>query len=88
MRPCVRAFEHDGDARQQQSHILEELCQALRQPTGFMFHPLLTKKYCWEAKKISVHFGGNVGSKCTYITSNFRQNGPSDQPFKNAFSKN
>ncbi len=29
-----------------------------------------------------------LASKCTYITSNFRQNGSSDQPFTITFSKN
>ncbi len=33
-------------------------------------------------------FVGNVGAKCTYITSNYRQNGSSDQPFPITFSKN
>ncbi len=33
-------------------------------------------------------FSGNVGAKCTYITSNFKQNGSSDQPFLITFSKN
>ncbi len=33
-------------------------------------------------------FVGNVGAKCTYITSNLRQNWSSDQPFLITFSKN
>ncbi len=33
-------------------------------------------------------FSGNVGAKCTYITSNFMQTGSSDQPFLITFSKN
>ncbi len=33
-------------------------------------------------------FSGNVGAKCTYTTSNFKQTGSSDQPFPTTFSKN
>ncbi len=32
-------------------------------------------------------YGGNIGARCIYSTSNFEQNGPSDQPFPITFSK-
>ncbi len=42
-----------------------------------------------EAKfQVVLFFVGNVGAKCTYITSTIRQNGSSDQPFPITFSKN
>ncbi len=33
-------------------------------------------------------YGGNVGLKSAFITSNLRQNGSSDPPFPATFSKN
>ncbi len=92
MRPCGRALEHHCGARKQQNHILAKLSKCLKQPTGFTLHTILTKKHIWDAKKWPFKwcyfFVGNVGLKCTYITSNFRQNGSSDQPFSITFSKN
>ncbi len=75
MRPCVRAFEH-------RNHILEEMCQNIKRPAGFIFRPMLTQKILLEFQEnclsYGATFGGNVGAKCAYITSNFRRNGSSD----------
>ncbi len=92
IRPCVRAFDHHGDARKQGNHILAKLCRRINQPTGFILHLKLTQKYCWDAKKITfqvvLFLVGNVGAPCTYKTSNYRPNGSSDQPFPITLSKN
>ncbi len=79
---------HRG-ARKQRSHISARLYQRLKQLTGFMFHAILTQKVLLKCQGNCLSCGaGYIGENCTYITSNFRQNGSSDQPFPIIFSKN
>ncbi len=56
-------------ARKQPNRIWQNLCQCIKQPAGFILHPMLTQKYNSDAKKIVFHVvlfnGGNDGAKCT-----------------------
>ncbi len=42
--PTLNAAVHRGDARNQRNQILAKLCQSIKQPTGFVLHPILTQK--------------------------------------------
>ncbi len=74
------------------SHILAKLCRRINQPTGFVLHLMFTQKILLRFKKITfqvvLFLVGNVGAKCPHITSHFRHNESSDQPFPITFSKN
>ncbi len=70
-----------------------KLCEGLKQHIGFILHPLVTKKKIAEMpRKLAFMWlfflVETLAQKCTYITSNFRKNGPLSHSFPIAFSKN